>query len=86
MLNIRGVNYFITSLAYNIKSVYFSLAQVSAATGEWANRGENSGSVLPREIQPAAQISPLALPAGGPGAETHVSAPGGEYYSRFPDE
>ena len=30
------------------------------------------------EVQSAAQVPPPALPAGGPGAETHLPAPGGK--------
>lgn len=36
------------------------------------------GSILQAEVQPAAQIPAPALSTGGPGAETHLPAPGGE--------
>jgi len=52
--------------------------QISAAAGERSDGGADRGAVLQREVQPAAEVPPPAVSAGGPGTETHLPAPGGE--------
>ncbi len=58
--------------------MFLDFFQVPFAVGERPNCRTNSSSVFQREVQPAAQIPPPALPSGGPGAETHLPAPGGQ--------
>lgn len=52
--------------------------QVPSAAGERPDGGAHRGAVLQGEVQPAAQVPPPALPAGGPGAEAHLPAARGE--------
>lgn len=48
--------------------------QLSFTVRKWPDCGENSSTVLQREIQPPAEVSSSALPASGTGTETHLPA------------
>ena len=54
------------------------LSQLPPPAREWSDGGANGGAVLQRQVQPAAEVPPPALSPGGPGAETHLPAPGGK--------
>ena len=58
--------------------IFFFCAQISPPARKWADSRMYSGPVLQAEVQPAAKIPPLTLSTGGPGAEAHLPAPGGE--------
>lgn len=55
-----------------------SAQQVSPAVGERPDGGVHGGAILQAEVQPPAEVPTPAMPAGWPGAEAHVPAPGGE--------
>ena len=61
----------------NLITIFLFFAQLPAAARERPNGRVYGGQILPRQVQDEAALSAPALPAGRPGAQTHLPAAGG---------